>query len=119
MARLIFALVSIVCMFQTLAAPFKAREEALDCDKSNINASLGIDHARHSSVTINIMPLGGRGCVRRAAAEGGRPEVRHGLPQSASLRTIPEPARELRIVLENSHESHLGPCGVFADRVKS
>ncbi|KAJ7921140.1 hypothetical protein B0H13DRAFT_1866964 [Mycena leptocephala] len=49
MARVIFALATLVCMLQTLAAPFHPRAEtALDCNQASVAAILGIERARTS-----------------------------------------------------------------------
>ncbi|KAF7356102.1 hypothetical protein MVEN_00940200 [Mycena venus] len=54
MARLIFALVSLVCMFQTLAAPLQSRAvTSKECSSFNVQASIGIDAARTSLGSIN------------------------------------------------------------------
>jgi hypothetical protein len=76
----------IICRFSCdskyLVLPLPARSVG---DEPRPN-SRSYDGSRPQS--LNLFPftafrlLGGRGCVRHAAAEGGRPEVRHGLPPS-------------------------------------
>ncbi|KAJ7839629.1 hypothetical protein B0H13DRAFT_1911173 [Mycena leptocephala] len=54
MARVFFVLVSLVCMFQTLAAPLQLRAvTSPDCSKFNVQAIVGIQAARNSLGSIN------------------------------------------------------------------
>ncbi|KAJ7486456.1 hypothetical protein FB451DRAFT_1553820 [Mycena latifolia] len=53
MARVIFALVSLVCMFQALAAPLRRAVTTPDCSKANVAAIIGIDSAQRSLGSIN------------------------------------------------------------------
>ncbi|KAJ7103819.1 hypothetical protein C8R44DRAFT_988010 [Mycena epipterygia] len=54
MARIFFTLVSLVCMFQALAAPLHRRAvTSPDCGKANVVSSEGIDAARNSLGPIN------------------------------------------------------------------
>ncbi|KAJ7220915.1 hypothetical protein GGX14DRAFT_676419 [Mycena pura] len=54
MARIIIALISVVCLFQTLAAPLNRRAvTSPECSSANVAADIGILAARNSLGAIN------------------------------------------------------------------
>ncbi|KAJ7698114.1 hypothetical protein B0H17DRAFT_1130038 [Mycena rosella] len=53
MARLVFALISVLCMFQTLAAPFHRRASLADCNNDLVGVIIPLGHARQSLGSIN------------------------------------------------------------------
>ncbi|KAJ7486453.1 hypothetical protein FB451DRAFT_1227327, partial [Mycena latifolia] len=55
MARILFALLSLVCMFQALAAPLRRAVTTPDCSKANAVAIIGIDEARRTLGSINTV----------------------------------------------------------------